>query len=115
MRILQPLLLACPLESLTLDSDPSHDRLLPSVTMASAVIYEPAGMNETPLKYAAGMVLAVPVDAELKNVVDPSRVRLAIKTADQRVQLVTPKPTQFLAKEEEENGYRCTGGRGRLS
>ncbi len=106
VRILQPLLLACPLESLTLDSDPSSPSSLPNVSMASAVIYEPAGMNETPLKYTAGMVLAVPVDAELSSVHDPSSIRLAIRTADQKVQLVTPKPSQFLPKEDEENGYR---------
>ncbi len=74
--------------------------------MARAVIYEPAGMNETPLKYTAGMVLAVPVDAEVFDVPDTGMVRLAIKTPDQRVQLVTPKQSQFMPKEDEEGGYR---------
>ncbi len=74
--------------------------------MAKAVIFEPTGMNETPLKYTAGMVLAVPVDAELTAIADVSLIRLAIRTPDQRVQLVTPKPSHFLPKEDEEGSYR---------
>ncbi len=90
-----------------LDADPaSSPSSLPDVAMARAVIYEPAGMNETPLKYTAGMVLAVPVDAEVFDVPDTGMVRLAIKTPDQRVQLVTPKQSQFMPKEDEEGGYR---------
>lgn len=111
VRILQPLLLAHPLEPLEFND---------KVAQSRAVIYEPQGMNETPLKYTAGMVLAVPVDCELHNVTDvvgdlmsfhstlfklylsPSQslVRIAIKTPDQKIQLVTPKSSQFLARDE---------------
>ena len=38
------------------------------------------------------------------NITDPRMVRLAIKTPDQKIQLVTPKPSQFF--EKEENCYR---------
>ena len=96
-RILQPLLLAHPLESLSSDS---------SIALSKAVIFEPHGMNETPLKYTAGMVLAVPVDCELFNINDLSLVRVAIKTPDQKIQLVTPKANQFLAKEDTPNCHR---------
>jgi integrator complex subunit 4 len=63
-------------------------------------------MNETPLKYTAGMVLAVPVDCELFNISDISLIRLSIKTPDQRVQLITPKQSHFFAKDAATGHYR---------
>ena len=46
VRILQPLLFKYPMESLDFDDN---------IKMAHAVIFEPIGNNETPLKYTAGM------------------------------------------------------------
>ena len=89
VRILQPLLTKYPLECLNFDED---------VTMSHAVVFEPIGNNETPLKYTAGMILAVPVDCELFNVEDPSLIRIAIQTPDQKIMLVTPKSTDFITK-----------------
>ena len=90
-RLVQPLLLAHPLESMEPDDGQGVKR-------RHAVIFDPAGLNETPLKYTAGMVLAISVDAEVSNVADClPMVRLAIKTPDQKVQLVTPKPTHFFS------------------
>ena len=66
--------------------------------MSRAKVYEPSGNNEAPLKYTAGMVLAVPVDADLFNVGDVTKVRLALKTPDQKVILVTPKSSDFCEK-----------------
>ena len=80
VHILQPLLLSFPLESLP-PFEPHH-----RVARVSANIFEPQGMNETPLKYTAGMVLAVPVDCELHHIKDTANVRIAIKTPDQKVQ-----------------------------
>ncbi len=89
VRLVQPLLLLHPLASLQPEDGSS-------VALRQAIIYEPTGMNETPLKYTAGMVLAVSVDAEISNVQDClDMVRIAIKTPDQKVQLVTPKPSHF--------------------
>ena len=71
------------------------------------MIFDPAGLNETPLKYTAGMVLAISVDAEVSNVSDClPMLRLAIKTPDQKVQLVTPKPTHFFSPRGDESGHR---------
>ena len=53
--------------------------------MSRAIVYEPAGSNDTPLKYTAGLVLAVPVDCDLINIRDISLVRVAIRTPDQKV------------------------------
>ena len=66
--------------------------------MSHAVIFEPIGNNETPLKYTAGMILAVPVDGELFNVENHNLVRIAIQTPDQKIMLVTPKSTDFILK-----------------
>ena len=46
VRILQPLLFKYPMESLDFDDH---------IKMAHAVIFEPIGNNDTPLKYTAGM------------------------------------------------------------
>lgn len=89
VRILQPLLTKYPIESLAFDEH---------IKKANAVVYEPVGNNETPFKYTAGMILAVPVDCELFNVEDHSLVRIAIQTPDQKIMLVTPKPSDFILK-----------------
>ena len=52
------------------------------------------------------MVLAVPVDADLVNVADVSQVRLAVKTPDQKVILITPKSTDFCEKSHTPHCYR---------
>ncbi len=109
VRLLQPLLLAHPVVDSLLavpQEDGSGKSDLNYVAMTHAVIYEPVSMNETPLKYTAGMVLAVPVDADVFNVHDPASVCLAIKTPDQKVQLVTPKQSHLFPKDEE-NGGKC--------
>ena len=89
VRLLTPLMVKYPIQSMPFDKD---------VTMAHAEIFEPVGNNETPLKYTAGMILAVPMDCELFNVEDPGLVRIAIQTPDQKIILVTPKSTDFLLK-----------------
>ena len=60
--------------------------------MSKAIVYEPAGSNETPLKYTAGLVLAVPVDCDLVNVRDISIVKVAIRTPDQKVRIRVQTP-----------------------
>lgn len=98
VKIVQPLLLSHPVEACQLGEQ--------QITMSHAVIFEPLGMNETPLKYLAGMILSVPVDCEIYHAPNPGAVRIAIKTPDQKVQLVTPKSSQFIPKDHEVNCYR---------
>eukprot|EP00095_Tigriopus_kingsejongensis_P008319 snap_masked-scaffold871_size86487-processed-gene-0.15 protein:Tk08319 transcript:snap_masked-scaffold871_size86487-processed-gene-0.15-mRNA-1 annotation:"integrator complex subunit 4" len=97
-KIVQPLLLSHPLEALSLKEN--------MISMSYATIYDPAGMNETPLKYVAGMILSVPVDCEIFHTPSPGAIRIAIRTPDQKVQLVTPKSTQFIPKDDEPDSYR---------
>ena len=70
------------------------------MTRAKAIVYEPLGGNDTPLKYTAGLVLAVPVDCDLINVRDISLVKVAIRTPDLKTTLVTPKSSDFYEKDE---------------
>lgn len=60
--------------------------------MSSAVILEPSGQTDSTLKFTAGLVMAVPFEAELYNLSDPSRLRLKIKYPDQRTQVILPRP-----------------------
>ncbi|CAB4067195.1 INTS4 [Lepeophtheirus salmonis] len=96
-RVVQPLLLSDPIESL--QEWPTDDK---SITMTKAVIFDPPGNNEVALKYTAGMVLAVPVDAELYGVTDEDmpNIRLSIKTPDQKILMVTPRPSEFFKKDD---------------
>lgn len=59
--------------------------------MSKAVILEPTGQNDSALKFTAGLVMAVPLEAELTNLADPSRLRLKVKYPDQRTQVVVPR------------------------
>ena len=91
-RTLQPLLY-CPLEPLLIKE-------ISQVSMSRAIVYEPTGSNEMPLKYTAGLVLAVPVDCDLIHVRDISLVKISIRTPDQKISLVTPKASDFCGKED---------------
>lgn len=91
VKILQPLLFKFPLEGVEFDE---------SIKMAHAVIYEPVGNNDTPLKYTAGMILAVSVDAELFNVTQHNGVKIAIQTPDQKIMLITPKSGDVIVKSD---------------
>jgi len=106
-RILLPVLMAHPVQpfDFTFGSMDEHGATnISDIRMSRAKVYEPSGNNEAPLKYTAGMVLAVPVDADLFNVGDVTKVRLALKTPDQKVILVTPKSSDFC--EKATNCYR---------
>lgn len=60
--------------------------------MSSAVILEPSGQTDSTLKFTAGLIMAVPFEAELYNLSEPSRLRLKIKYPDQRTQVILPRP-----------------------
>lgn len=60
--------------------------------MSSATIIDPTGQGDTSLKFTAGLIMSVPFEAELKYLIDPSRVRLKVKYPDQRTQVVLPRP-----------------------
>lgn len=59
------------------------------------MILEPSGQADTSLKFTAGLVMAVHLDAELRHLSDPSRVRIKIKYPDQKTQIVLPRPAHL--------------------
>ncbi|GLH06977.1 Integrator complex subunit 4 [Gryllus bimaculatus] len=62
-----------------------------AVQMTTAVISEPTGEIDAALKFTAGLVMGVPLDAELQHLRDPSSLRIKVKYPDQQTQLLVPK------------------------
>jgi hypothetical protein len=48
--------------------------------LASAVIVEPTGESDSPLKFTAGLLLGITLDAEISNVADTSLIRIQVRT-----------------------------------
>lgn len=63
--------------------------------MASATIVEPTGESDNALKFTAGLLLGIPIDAELHNLTDTSHVRIMINYPDQQVHLICPRAADF--------------------
>ncbi|RZC34050.1 integrator complex subunit 4 [Asbolus verrucosus] len=65
------------------------------IQMSSAEIIEPNGQTDTSLKFTAGLVMSVHFEAELKHLLDPSRIRLKVKYPDQKTQVILPRPAHL--------------------
>lgn len=63
--------------------------------MSSATILDPSGQTDSTLKFTAGLIMAVPFEAELNHLSDPSRLRLKIKYPDQKTQVLLPRPAHL--------------------
>lgn len=63
--------------------------------MLSAVINEPRGDADTAYKFTAGMVIGIPLDADIRNIRDTSIVRVKIKYPDQQTVLVIPRASDL--------------------
>ncbi|XP_076344076.1 integrator complex subunit 4 [Tachypleus tridentatus] len=95
-RVLQPLLLAHPCPSFQLQYGDEKDEVgLERITEAKATIHEPSSESDNPLKFTAGLVLAVPLDAHIENVENFHNVRLKIKYPDQQTHVVLPRLADF--------------------
>ncbi|PNF19739.1 hypothetical protein B7P43_G14759 [Cryptotermes secundus] len=66
-----------------------------AVRMSTAVITEPTGEVDAALKFTAGLVVGVPLDAELCNVRNTATLRVKVKYPDQQTQLIVPKRSDF--------------------
>lgn len=84
-RILQPLLLSHPVPALSPIIDPAQ------VHMCSAEINEPQADSETIYKLTAGLVVGVPLDAEISHIPDPSTLRIRVAYPDHSTHLVVPR------------------------
>lgn len=85
-RILQPRLQGY-------QSMPLH--LTSIVAQAKATIYDPTGESDNPIKFTAGLVLGVNLDAEIENVEDVKTVRVKVKYPDKQTQLILPRAADF--------------------
>ncbi|KAJ8964137.1 hypothetical protein NQ314_005105 [Rhamnusium bicolor] len=65
------------------------------IPIFSAQILEPSGQTDTSLKFTAGLIMSVPLEAELRYLIDPSRIRMKIKYPDQRTQVILPRPAHL--------------------
>ncbi|KAK3862961.1 hypothetical protein Pcinc_031216 [Petrolisthes cinctipes] len=83
-RILQPLLLTHTIPPVTPVLHPVQ------VHMCSAEIIEPQSDSETIHKLSAGLVVGVPLDAEITHIPDPSTLRVRVCYPDHCTQLVVP-------------------------
>ncbi|XP_066973639.1 integrator complex subunit 4 [Macrobrachium rosenbergii] len=83
-RILQPLLLSNPVPALAPISNPAQ------VRMCSAEISEPQGDSESIHKLSAGLVVGVPLDAEVSHIPDPSTLRIRVAYPDHSTHLIVP-------------------------
>ncbi|KAF7284883.1 integrator complex subunit 4 [Rhynchophorus ferrugineus] len=81
-----------------------------NIRMSSATIIEPTGQTDTSLKFTAGLIMSVPFEAELRYLLDPSRIRLKIKYPDQKMHVILPKfqhlkPLYYDSNEESQIGH----------
>lgn len=83
-RILQPLLLTHPVPALAPIINPAQ------VRMCSAEIIEPQPDSEAIHKLSAGLVVGVPLDAEISHIPDPSTLRIRVAYPDHSTHLVVP-------------------------
>lgn len=68
--------------------------------MCRAVINSPVGGPDTTYKFTAGLVMSVPLDAEISHLRSTKPLRLRLKYPDQQTHLIVPRtdhlrPDQF--------------------
>lgn len=71
--------------------------------MTSAAILEPTGQSDTTLKFTAGLIMSVPFEAEIRNLVNLNRLRLKVKYPDQKTQIILPRPAHMKPLNPETN------------
>lgn len=98
-RTLQPLLSAHPPTALPPIIKPH------AIRQASAKINEPTQDSDAVHKLTAGLLLALPLDANLYHIPDPRSVRIRIAYPDQSVHHVVPR-TSHLQATEQAHCYR---------
>ncbi|RWS02319.1 hypothetical protein B4U79_07769 [Dinothrombium tinctorium] len=76
---------------------------LKKIKKSSCIIEEPKGRSETPLKFTAGLILTLKLDAILYNIKDIKNVRMMIHFPDQQTNLILPKLSDFRLLENDGN------------
>lgn len=63
--------------------------------MCSTQIIDPVGEAETATQFTAGLIAAIPLEAEIMNIRDPSALRVHVKYPDQLVQISVPRASHL--------------------
>lgn len=71
--------------------------------MLSAAINDPQGDTDTAYKFTAGMVVGIPLDAEIHNLHDTSIVRVKLKYPDQQTVLIIPRKSDLRRIERDDS------------
>lgn len=74
--------------------------------MCTACILEPLGESETPIKFTAGLIAAIPLEAEVMHIRDPSTLRVRVKYPDQVVQISVPRTNHLRKLDIIDNGIK---------
>ncbi|KAG1687336.1 Integrator complex subunit 4 [Nymphon striatum] len=61
----------------------------------NATIDEPSGESDNPLKFTAGLVLGVNLDAQIHHIENVKQVRVKVKYPDQQTQFILPRQADF--------------------
>ena len=107
-RILQPLFLSSDklttkLADLSLMASEKSFPSLVKLKMSSAIINEPTMKSDSILKFTAGLVLCVRMDATIFHISDIRFVRIRIKYPDQQTHVTLPKLSDFRIISPNEN------------
>lgn len=68
--------------------------------MTTVSLTEPVGDMDAPLKFTAGLVLGIPLDAELRHLCSMDTLRIKVRYPDQQVHLLVPKCTDLRPMED---------------
>ncbi|RWS31998.1 integrator complex subunit-like protein [Leptotrombidium deliense] len=82
---------------------------LKEIKKSSCTIDEPKGRSENPLKFTAGLILTIKLDAVLYNIKDIKNVRLKIHYPDQQTHFILPRLSDFRplnSDNEDTKNYR---------
>ncbi|XP_041355136.1 integrator complex subunit 4-like [Gigantopelta aegis] len=65
------------------------------IRKATVTVHEPPQLSEIPIKFAAGLTAAIPVDATVENIANIQDIKIQVRYPDQQLQVVTPRHTDF--------------------
>lgn len=72
--------------------------------MCRAVLSMPSASADSALKFTAGLVMGIPLDAELCSLRNTNTLRLKVKYPDQQTQLIVPRKADLRLLNPESTG-----------
>ena len=68
---------------------------LKNLRLSKASIHEPRTQTDAPIKFTAGLILTIKLDAILHNIIDLKNIRVKVHFADQQTHLILPPLQDF--------------------